>query len=69
MKTILEFTLPEDEYEYENARDGKKFRLALEAITQKLRALRKYGEVGETTWTEVEQLVWALIREEGISEL
>ena len=42
MKAILEFNLPEDAIEYNHARKGTDYRLALWDINNKLRSITKY---------------------------
>ena len=45
MKAVLEFTLPEDHYEFQNASRASEMALSLEAIKQLLRDKRKYGQL------------------------
>ena len=44
MKAILEFSLPEEEVEFNAANQGRRLKAALWGIDQRLRSLLKYGE-------------------------
>lgn len=45
MKAILEFNLPDDEYDYTCARNGAHYRRALVEIGEYLREQRKYAQL------------------------
>jgi len=45
MKVTMEFNLPEDQYEYECAYNGKVYRDALHQLKERLRAEMKYREI------------------------
>ena len=53
MKAILEFTLPEETTEFEQAQNGSKWELVVwEFMEQYLRPLWKWGEGSEGAWAE-----------------
>lgn len=60
MKAILEFTLPEEQEEYETAANAHYYRAALQEIRQYLRNLVKHGDgtatIGEV-YSEVTQIL------------
>jgi hypothetical protein len=45
MKVRMEFDLPEEEYEYECAHNGKLYRMALHSLYERLRTEMKYKEI------------------------
>lgn len=49
MKAILEFNLPDDQYEYTQAINGSKYAAALTEIWNEFRIREKYSETQETT--------------------
>ena len=44
MKAILEFNLPDDQYDFKCANLGFQYRMALEEMDQFLRSTYKYGD-------------------------
>jgi len=56
MKAILEFNLPEDKYEWENAIRADAMYLALWDLSQELRTLWKYEELSDDEWKMVERI-------------
>lgn len=47
MKAILEFSLPEEQEEFENAQKGACYRGQLDEIADTLRRLRKYSDISQ----------------------
>ena len=58
MKAILEFTLPEEQAEYDLACRASLVMGALEDFTQRLRVKKKYGDLSAEQSTMLEN-VWA----------
>ena len=56
MKATLEFNLPEDKYEWENAVNADRMMRALWDINDELRKLWKYGELTDHQFEIVEQI-------------
>ena len=56
MKATLEFNLPDDQHEWENAVNANSMYLALWDISQELRTLWKYEELNEDEWNMVERI-------------
>ncbi|NDB83278.1 MAG: hypothetical protein EB127_11200 [Alphaproteobacteria bacterium] len=56
MKATLEFNLPEDKYEWENAVNANQMMRALWDINDELRKLWKYGELNDQQFEMVEQI-------------
>jgi hypothetical protein len=56
MKAILEFNLPEDKYEWENAMRADAMYSVLWDLSQELRTLWKYEELSEEEWNMVERI-------------
>jgi hypothetical protein len=69
MKAILEFNIPEEDYEFRMAIDGHKYHSILADLVQEVRNARKHGhpfksadEVLDWLWEELHTCV----REEGV---
>jgi hypothetical protein len=56
MKAVLKFNLPEDQVEFDFAMQGSKMYSALWDISQELRTLWKYEELGDEEWKMVERI-------------
>ena len=56
MKATLEFNLPEDKYEWENAVNADRMMRALWDINDELRKLWKYEELNEDEWNMVDRI-------------
>ena len=56
MKATLEFNLPEDKYEWENAVNADRMMRALWDINDELRKLWKYAELNDQQFEIVEQI-------------
>ena len=56
MKIKMIFNLPDDQAEFDFARQGGKMYLALWDISQELRTLWKYEELDEKEWEMVERI-------------
>lgn len=65
MKASLSFSLPEDEEEFDNARNGTKYRSLIEAVEGYVTAQMKHGDIDDgerAAYTDV------LSQIEGIAE-
>lgn len=67
MKAILEFNLPEEREEFETANNGGKYLGALGDLANELRTRRKHWPEQATTWDDVHELFWSIIKEADIS--
>ena len=56
MKAILEYTLPDDQAEFDFAVQSSNMYAALWDISQELRTLWKYEELDEKEWDMVERI-------------
>jgi hypothetical protein len=56
MKVIIEFNLPEDEYEYRNSVKSNEMYNALWDIKKELRNALKYGELNDSEYKAVESM-------------
>ena len=57
MKAILEFTLPEDEQDFEDATDGREWHGVVEDVFDHIRRKLKYGiDVPQMVVVELEEL-------------
>ncbi len=63
----LKFSLPEERSEYNIAVKGIDYYSVLWELSQELRNRRKYGEVAETTWDEVEELFWKTLSDANVT--
>ena len=66
MKATLEFELPEEEAEFEQASYASELQATLWDITQALRSKLKYEVLAEherKVWEQARELVWDKIRE------
>jgi hypothetical protein len=69
MKVILEFDLPEENYEYLNATNGTKFRCVLWALDQWMRAKLKFEELSDGQYDAIKETrdqLRALLQDENI---
>ncbi len=69
MKVILEFVLPEENYEYLNATNGTKFRCVLWALDQWMRAKLKFEELSDGQYDAIKETrdqLRALLQDENI---
>jgi hypothetical protein len=64
MKAILQFSLPEEQYEYEAASNGSKYKLILYDLEQFLRNEIKYAEKNELQ--PARDKLWELMKEENL---
>ena len=70
MKAILEFTLPADDWEFQQARQGAEYRAVLSQTIEALRRYRKgehppkVQEMLADIWTEL----WAILDEAGVAQ-
>ena len=62
MKATLSFTLPEDEGEFQNAINGGKYAAVIDDIKMAFRDKDKYSPIQETTWAEVRELLYSVLR-------
>jgi hypothetical protein len=56
MKATLEFNLPDDQHEWDNAVNANAMYLALWDLSQEIRTLWKYEELSEEEWNMVERI-------------
>lgn len=56
MKAILEFNLPDDKHEWDNAINADNMYCVIWDIRQEIRRVWKYGELSEEQFTIVEQI-------------
>ena len=56
MKAILEYTLPDDQYEYDLANSSGAMFNALHEIRDELRRLHKYGDLDGDRWEMVDKI-------------
>lgn len=56
MKATIEFNLPEDQHDWDNAVNANAMYLALWDLSQELRTLWKYEELSEEEWNMVERI-------------
>jgi hypothetical protein len=56
MKATIEYNLPEEQYEWDNAIKADAMYSALYDISQELRTLWKYEELSEEEWKMVERI-------------
>jgi len=68
MKAILEFNLPDDQYEYTQAINGSKYVTALTEIWDEFRNKEKYSETQETTWEEAHQIIIDIFNKNNINQ-
>jgi hypothetical protein len=64
-KAILEFSLPEEREEFALAAGAQSFAPVLRDLREAFRAKAKYAEP-DTTWTDVYELFWEILKERGI---
>lgn len=56
MKAILEFTLPEEQANHEDALNGGSYKAILQDMDNHLRSLIKYGDLSEELQTQAEEI-------------
>jgi len=72
MKAVLEFNLPDDQHEFNNAANGYKWHLAMWELDQHLRTHTKYASDATST-DKVEALyetrdkLWSIMSEHNLS--
>ena len=72
MKAILEFNLPEDQEEFQDAINGTKFRIMLWEFDQYIRSQTKYApdsmsEDTYNTYIEIRNKLHEFLREDNLS--
>ena len=71
MKATLEFNLPDDQEDFQDAVNGQKWRLMVWDFDQKLRSQLKYNDKLSSeqykVYEEIRDLLWEKIGEEGLS--
>ncbi len=72
MKATLEFNLPDDQTDFEDAVNGQKFRLAIWEFDQHLRAQTKYApdSMSEDTYkaySDIRDKLHEILNEDGLS--
>ena len=71
MKATLEFNLPDDQDDFQDAVNGQKWRLMVWNFDQKLRSQLKYNDKLSPeqykVYEEIRDLLWEKIGEEGLS--
>jgi hypothetical protein len=65
-KGILEFTLPEEQPEFDLAVNAGKYHSALWEFSQRLRGLIKHSDVQGTTWDDVRTLFHEVLNDYGV---
>ena len=66
MKAIMEFNLPEEDFEHKVALNGSKYLRCLDALRKCFRDRYKYSEETRTTWDEVYALFWEQINDNEV---
>lgn len=69
MKAILEFNLPDENYEYLNAINGTKFRSVLWDLDQWMRAKLKFEDLSDGAYDAIKETrdqLQALLQDENI---
>ena len=56
MKAILEFNLPDDEEDFNNAVKGAEYKFAIHTIRDYVRAIWKYQELSENEYKIVDEI-------------
>ena len=56
MKAILEYTLPDDQHEYDLANNSGAMYNALHEIRDEIRRLHKYGDLNGEQWEMVDKI-------------
>ena len=71
MKATLEFNLPDDQDDFQDAVNGQKWRLMVWNFDQKLRSQLKYNDKLSPeqykVYEEIRNLLWEKMGEEGLS--
>ena len=71
MKATLEFNLPDDQDDFQDAVNGHKWRLMVWNFDQKLRSQLKYNDKLSPeqykVYEEIRNLLWEKMGEEGLS--
>lgn len=69
MKATLAFTLPEENPEFRAAVEGQAARGALDAVREKVRGMRKWGQYGEETQKALDEVYDCICEEmQGLSD-
>ena len=69
MKAVLEFDLPEDNYEFANATNGSKMRSVLWELDQWMRAKLKFEDLSDGAYDAIKETrdqLQALLQDENI---
>ena len=66
MKTVLEFSMPEDKVEFENAYKGSNYKRVIEELDQRLRSLHKYQDQHTIGVEEVRAILVELLNEYAV---
>jgi len=71
MKAILEFNLPDDQEDFQDAINGNKWKDVVWKFDQELRSQLKYNSElspeAAKTYEEIRDLLWEKIHEDGLS--
>ena len=71
MKATIEFNLPDDQEDFQDAVNGQKWRLMVWNFDQNLRSQLKYNDKLSSeqykVYEEIRDLLWEKIGEEGLS--
>ena len=67
MKAIIEFNLPEDSDEHQIALDGWKWRIAVQEIDNKLRAMLKYEEKETFDIETMREFISSMLSDQNIT--
>ncbi len=65
-KIQMEFELPEEEVPYQLWIQAPAYAQALDRLREELRQRHKYSEKGPEDWTDVYNLFWDIIKDEGV---
>ncbi len=65
-KATLTFQLPDEREDFDLACKAGALHSALWDLSQELRSRDKYSEDPATTWAEVRQLFWDVLRDAGV---
>ncbi len=66
MKATLSFNLPDEEYAYRLAINGARYQAALYDLRMAIRDKVKYAVEATTTWDDVSDMFWQIIREADV---
>ena len=68
MKAILEFTLPEEQGELEQAQQGAAFQALLQDLANALRNKAKHDAPAPRDWSEVRDWFWEMVNEHELGD-